>query len=55
MYDHVIMTQSNLSKQSFVGGLDLLPLGVAASRQQLQDGILIGPYGNKDHGYSAKL
>lgn len=47
------MRQSNLSKQSFVGSLDLLPLGVVSSSQQLQDGVLIGPYGNKHHNYSA--
>ena len=41
--------ESNLSKQSFVGGLDLLPLDIAASRQQLQDDILVGAYSKKHH------
>lgn len=39
------MWQTNLSKQSFVGSLDFLPLGIAAGRQQLQDGVLVSPCG----------
>lgn len=48
------MSQSNLSKLGLVGRLDLLPLAIASSRQQLQDGILIRPYGNKQHSYSTE-
>lgn len=39
--------EANLAKLSFVGGFDLLPLGIAACRQQLQDGILVCPYGDR--------
>lgn len=47
----LFVVQSDLPKQSLVGGLDILPLGVAASNNQLQDGFLVGPYGNKHHGH----
>lgn len=43
---HLLMMKPDLSKQSLVGCLDLLSLGVAPSDQQLQDGLLIGPYGD---------
>lgn len=42
--------QTNLSKQGFVGSLDFLPLGIAARRQQLQDGVLVSPYGGDGDG-----
>lgn len=44
------MRKSDLSKQGLVGGLDLLSLGVAAGRQQRQDGVLISSYDDQCHG-----
>lgn len=46
--DLAAFRQTNLSKQSFVSSLDFLPLGVAARRQQLQDGVLVSPWGRDE-------
>lgn len=47
--------ETHLSKQGFVGGFNLLPLGVAARSQQLQDGILVRPYGDRKSHVNTRI